>query len=55
LEPENPYVYYFSAFPYFWKGNNDATIAMLKKAREENFTEMSRLKTDFPEYITSRL
>ena len=55
LEPENPYVYYFSAFPYFWKGNNKATIAMLKKARQEGFTEMSRLKNDFPKAISSKL
>jgi len=55
LEPENPYVYYFSAFPYFWKGNNDATIALLNKAREEGFTEMSRLKNDFPKSISSKL
>ncbi len=55
LEPENSYVYYFSAFPYFWKGNNDETIEMLKKARQEGFSEMSRLKNDFPESIISKL
>ena len=55
LEPENPYVYYFSAFPYFWEGENDATIAMLKKAIDHGFTEIDQLKQDFPEIILSRV
>ncbi len=55
LEPENPYVFYFSAFPYFWKGNSQATISLLKKALDEGFTDISQLKTDFPESITSKL
>ena len=55
LEPENPYVYYFSAFPYYWNGNTDETIVMLKKARQEGFTEMSRLRNDFPESIFLKL
>lgn len=55
LEPENSYRIYLSAFPYFWKGNNKATIAVLKKAREEGFTEMSQLKQDFPESIYSQM
>ena len=55
LEPENPYVYYLSAFPFYWNGNNDATISMLKKAWEEGFSEMNLLKKDFPESITSKL
>ena len=55
LEPENPYVYYFSAFPYHWKGNNESTISMLKKAREAGFSDMSQLQKDFPESITSKI
>ena len=55
VEPENPYVLYFSAFRYFWKGNNDATLSTLKKAREAGFTDISQLKKDFPVSITSKL
>ena len=55
LEPENSYVLYFSAFPYFWKGNNEATVFMLKKALDAGFSDMSQIKKDFPEFITSKL
>jgi hypothetical protein len=55
LEPENPDMLYFSSFPSFWKGNNDATLAKLKKAIEAGFSDRSQLKKDFPEYITSKL
>jgi len=55
VEPENPYVLYFSAFPYYWKGNNEATISVLKNAREAGFTDMGQLKKDFPESIISKL
>jgi hypothetical protein len=55
LEPENPYVLYFSAFPHFWKGNKEATISTLKKAREAGFSDIGQLKKDFPESITSKL
>ena len=55
LEPENPDMLYFSAFPYFWEGNNEATLSLLKKARDAGFSDMSRLKKDFPESITSNI
>ncbi len=55
LEPENSYRIYLSAFPYFWKGNNEATISTLIKAREAGFTEMSQLKQDFPQSIYSHI
>jgi hypothetical protein len=55
LEPENPYVLYFSAFPYFWKGNTEATLSTLKKALEAGFTDMGQINKDFPESITSKL
>ena len=55
VEPENPYVLYFSAFPYFWKGNEEATILMLKNAREAGFSDLNQLKKDFPESITLKL
>ena len=55
LEPDNPDMFYFSAFPYFWKGNNEATLSMLKKAMEAGFSDRSQLKKDFPESISSKL
>ena len=55
LEPENPDMLYFSAFPYFWEGNKEATLSFLKKARDAGFSDMSRLKKDFPESITSNI
>jgi hypothetical protein len=55
LEPENPDMFYFSAFPYLWKGNNEATISTLKKAIEKGYSDMDQLKKDFPEVITSKL
>ncbi len=55
LEPENPYVLYFSAFPYFWKGNNEATISILNKSIQAGFFDIAQIKNDFPESITSKL
>ena len=55
LEPENPDMLYFSAFPYFWEGNKRATLSLLKKAYDAGFSDMSRLKKDFPESITSNI
>lgn len=55
LEPENPDMFYFSAFPYLWKGKNDATVAMLQKALNVGFTDRKQLNKDFPESITSRI
>jgi alpha/beta hydrolase fold. len=55
LEPQNPDMLYFSAFTYLWKGENDATIAMLQKALNAGFTDRKQLNKDFPESITSRI
>jgi len=55
LEPENPDMYYFSSFPYFWNGNNEATLSMLNKALKAGFSDRSQLKKDFPESISSKL
>jgi hypothetical protein len=55
LEPENPDMFYFSSFPYFWKGNNEATVLMLNKAMKAGFTDRSQITKDFPESITSKL
>jgi len=55
LEPENPDMFYFSSFPYYWKGNNEATLSLLKKAMKAGFSDRSQLKRDFPQSITSKL
>ena len=55
LEPENPDMLYFSAFPAFWKGNNETTLSALKKALKVGFSDRNQLKKDFPESITSKL
>jgi predicted esterase len=55
LEPENPDMFYFCAFPYFWKGNNVATLSMLKKALKAGFSDKSQLKKDFPSSIILKL
>jgi hypothetical protein len=55
LEPENPDMFYFSSFPSFWKGNNEMTIIMLKKALKAGYSDMGQLKSDFPESISTKL
>ena len=55
LEPENPDMFYFSSFPSYWKGNNEATITMLKKALKAGFSDFGQIKNDFPEAIFSKL
>jgi len=55
LEPENPDMFYFSSFPFFWKGNNVAAISMVKKALKAGFSDRSQLKRDFPASITTKL
>jgi predicted esterase len=55
IEPENPDMFYFSSFPYFWDGNTNTTRSMLKKALESGFSDRSQLRKDFPESITSKL
>jgi hypothetical protein len=54
LEPENSEMHYYSAFPPFWQGDNEATISALRKALKTGFTDLNRLKTDFPE-VSSKL
>ena len=51
LEPENPDMFYFSSFPYYWKGNNEATLSMLRKALKAGFSDKSQLKKDFPQIV----
>jgi len=55
LEPQNPDMMYFSSFPYFWKGNDGATLSMLKKALKAGFSDMDQLKKDFSEAITEKM
>ena len=55
LEPENPDMFYFSSFPYLWKGNNVAALSMIKRAIKAGFSDMGQLKKDFPQSITSKL
>jgi hypothetical protein len=55
LEPENPDMLYFCAFPSFWSGKYEATINQLKKAFKAGFSDRSQLKKDFPGSITSKL
>jgi len=55
LEPENPDMYYFSAFPYYWTGNNERSLSLLKKALKAGFSDRNQLNKDFPESITSKL
>ena len=54
LEPDNSYVYYFAAFPYYWQGNNVAAAALLKKALMLGFTDVNQLKKDFSETVWSK-
>jgi hypothetical protein len=55
LEPENTYGLYLSAFPEFWNGNSEATISILTKAKQAGFSDVTQIKHDFPESITSKL
>jgi len=55
LEPENSDMFYFSAFPLFWKGNSEAALSSLRKALKAGFSDRNQLKKDFPESISSRL
>ena len=55
LEPANPVMMYFHAFPYYWKGNRDATCATLRKAIEAGYSDIEQLKKDFPESVTSKV
>ncbi|MFZ5941241.1 MAG: hypothetical protein ACOYXB_11790 [Bacteroidota bacterium] len=53
LEPDNPDVIYYSAFPLLWKGRQEAAVAELNRALEAGFTDMARLRNDFPGTVSS--
>lgn len=55
IEPENPYVYYFAAFPAFWNGKTDEAVALLQKALKFGFTDINQMKKDFPHELWARL
>ena len=55
LEPENPDMLYFCAFPTFWSGKNETTVYLLKKALKAGFSDRNQLKKDFSESINSQL
>ncbi|MBB3185909.1 alpha/beta hydrolase [Microbacter margulisiae] len=48
LEPENPDMFYYTAFIPYWKGDNAATVRMLKKALQAGYSDMNQLREDFP-------
>ena len=52
LEPENPDMYYFSAFPDYWRGNMKATVSDLIKAKRSGFSDWQQMRLDFPKDIT---
>lgn len=49
LEPDNSYILYLSAFPYYWKGDNATASAMLQKAVKAGFNDMALMNNSFPE------
>ncbi len=55
LEPENPDMFYFSAFPSYWAGNNEATLSKLQQALKAGFSDRNQLKNDFPETTSEKL
>lgn len=55
LEPENSDMYYYSAFPYYWKGDTENTVKMLKQAVNKGFSDQNQLTTDFPISISSKV
>jgi len=55
VEPENPDMFYFSAFPPYWAGNNEITLSKLKQAQKAGFSDQNQLKNNFPETIRKQL
>lgn len=53
LEPDNPDLFYYSAFISFWRGDDEATLACLKKAVELGFSDYGRLRKEFPATISA--
>jgi len=48
LEPDNPDMFYFSAFIPYWKGDKAGTSILLRKAKNAGFSDEKALRTDFP-------
>lgn len=55
IEPDNADMFYFSAFPAYWKGDNKSTIDILKKAIKKGFSDKEHLKSDFSTAICSAI
>jgi len=55
LEPQNPDMFYFSAFPDYWAGNEAGAVANLKKAIDLGFADMEQIQANFPESIVTQL
>ena len=53
LEPQNPDMFYFSAFPFYWKGDSAKTVFLLKKAIKLGFSDTNQMNEDFPKSILS--
>lgn len=54
LEPENPDMFYFAAASKWWGSDENAAVALLKKATNAGFSDIVQLKKDFPVSISSR-
>ncbi len=55
IEPQNPDMYYYSAFIPFWQGNEGETVSRLKMAVKAGFNDNNQLKSDFPVAITAKI
>jgi len=49
LEPENPDMFYFSAFLPYWQGDQTSSVLLLKKALQKGFTDRTQLQKEFPD------
>ena len=55
LEPENPDMFYFSAFIPYWQGDQTSSILLLNKALQKGYTDRVQLQKDFPNLKFSQL
>jgi len=55
IEPDNADMFYFSAFPAYWKGDSKSTIDILRKSIKAGFSDKVQLKSDFPVTIWSEI
>ena len=55
IEPDNVDMFYFSAFPAYWKGDSKSTIDILRKALKAGFSDKVQMKSDFPANIWSEI